>query len=460
MSTYRTTMLAAVAATTLVMAACSTSDGDGATADRPSTASAAATAGWRDAVAARCATGGDEVAAMVEAIQANDDTPAGIAGEATAIKAIFDLPGGFESIAVPSDVQPTLDRVVAWRDEARRYLADSIESADAGDTEAATRALNEGSDRLSRTTTAWAIAGVHCWTADPARVENADLTVPLEMSSEHATAAFDSIWVSEQFADRVVRLDPASGDVQATIDVGDKPFRLQPADGSLWVRTDSSYVEVDPDTNEVTRTLAKADVGPAANRSWAVDGAMWICDGRRLHRYDPTSLMATATLDLEVECGAVWADEDLVVAWSYNEDEGESGTSAVAFVDPATNTVLATVPLPVDVGGPVALPDAVFFPGYGGSTAVIVDRATWTISATPDLGVAGGGEGQPAFDGESIYFGNEAHQDVVRVDSATFTVTGIIEPLGVNAVLVDGGSLWIARGQPYDVVQRFDIEQG
>jgi hypothetical protein len=449
-------LLAAVAATTVVMTACSTSDDAGTRPDPPPAASATATAGWRDEVAALCSDGAPGLAAIRE----NDGTPASIAAEATATKAVFEGGiTGFGSIAVPDDVQPTLDQVLEMGDEAIGYLDASIEAADAGDTARAQQALDEGSDRLSRTATAWAMAGASC-ASDPARVQNADLTVPLEMHSEHATAAFDSIWVSEHLASRVVRLDPDTGNVQAAIDVGDKPLRLQPADGSMWVRTASSYVEVDPDTNDVTRTLAKADVGPAANRSWAVDGAMWICDGRRLHRYDPTSLAATATLDLELECGTVWADDDLVVAWTYNEDEGESGTSAAAFVDPTTNTVLATVPLPVDVGGPVALPDAVFFPGYGGSTAVIVDRATWTVSATPDLGVAGGGEGQPAFDGESIYFGNADHQDVVRVDSATFTVTDTIEPLGVNAVLVDGGSLWIARGQPHNVVQRFDIDQG
>jgi hypothetical protein len=450
-------MLASVAATALVIAACGGSDDDASSDEHTTTSvSAAETAGWQDEVAALCSSG----AAGLVAIEENDGTPASIAAEATATKAVFEGFSLHESFPVPADAQPTMDQVLEMGDEAVSHLDASIEAADTGDTAGAQRALDEGFDRLSRTATAWAMAGASCGPADPARVRNADLTVPLEMHSEHATAAFDSIWVSEHLANRVVRLDPDTGDVQATIDVGDKPFRLQPADGSMWVRTASSYVAIDPATDTVTATLAKADVGPAANRSWAVDGAMWICDGRRLHRYDPTSLAAIATLDLELECGAVWADDDLVVAWSYNEDAGESGTSAAAFVDPATNTVLATVRLPVDVGGPVALPDAVFFPGYGGSTAVIVDRATWTVSATPDLGVAGGGEGQPAFDGESIYVSTSDHQDVLRVDSATFTVTDTIEPLGVNAVLVDGGSLWIARGQPHDVVQRFDIDEG
>ena len=459
MNTSRTrTMLAGIAASALVLTACGGSDGDSAGEPTTASVSAAETAGWSDEVTARCAGAGDELAAMQQAIQENDDTPAGIAGEAAAIKAIFDL-GGFESIAVPSDVQPTLDRVIEWRDEARRHLADSIASADAGDTEAATQALDEGSDRLTRTTTAWAIAGAPCLNADPARVENADLTVPLEMQSEQIAAGFDSIWVSELFADRVVRLDPASGDVQATIDVGDQPFRAQPADGSLWVRTASSYVEVDPDTNEVTRTLAKADVGPAANRSWAVDGALWICDGRRLHRYDPTTLAPVATLDVGLDCGDVWASEDLVVASSYNEDAGESGTSAAAFVDPATNTVLATVPLPADVGGPAVLPDAVFFAGYGGPIGAVVDRTTWTVTATPDLGFASGGSPNPGVAGDSIYIPAAGHLDVLRVDSTTFTVTDTIEPLGVNAVLVDDGALWVAAGQPVDAVQRFDLDQ-
>jgi hypothetical protein len=156
----------------------------------------------------------------------------------------------------------------------------------------------------------------------------------------------------------------------------------------------------------------------------------------------------------------VYATKELAVAWSYNEDEGESGTSAAAFVDPASNTVLATVTLPVDVGGPALLPDAAYFHGYLGSSAVVVDLTTWTVIATPDHGVPGGGTGQAAFDGESIYFPNAAETDVLRVDGTTFEVIEILEPLAANAVAVDDtGALWVARGQPYDVVQRFDIDR-
>jgi hypothetical protein len=409
---------------------------------------------WREQVAVAC----DGAGPLLAAITPNDGTAASIAAEAIATKAVFDA-APWASIVFPSDVQATADRIAAMSEDALGHLDTSIGLAGAGDTEAAQRELDEGFDRLARSATAWAMAGARCGPADPERAQNADLTVPLAMHSWQLNSGFGSIWVSEFLADRVVRLDPDTGEVQATIDVGDAPFKLQPADGVMWVRTAGSYVAVDPVTNSVTRTLAKPDVGPAANRSWALDGAMWICDGSSLHRYDPTTVARDATIELPHDCGSVYATEDLAVAWNYNEDAGESGSSTATFVDPSSNTPLATVALPVDVSGPAVLDDSVFFAGYGGSTAAVVDRSTWTVSATPDLGVAAGGTGQVAFDGASIYVVTADHQDVLQVDSTTFAVTDIIEPLGVNAVIVDDGAVWVAREQPIDAVQRFDVSR-
>jgi hypothetical protein len=424
----------------------------------PSTSSppTSADTGWIDVVAAGCRQDGEKVSK----IRDNDGTPAGITAQA---QATMEVVAGdpFASLVVPAAVQPTLDHVTTMGREAVTWLDTAIARAGAGDTKAAQRALDEGFDRLTRIATAWAIAGAPCGLSDPARAKNASLTVPLEMDSWQLNAGFGSIWVSERLADRVMRIDPTTGEVQATVDVGDAPFKLQAADGRMWVRTASSYVAIDPATNAATATLAKADVGPSANRSWAVDGAMWICDGRRLHRYDPKTVTLVATIDLEIDdCGAVYATPDLAVVWTYNEDAGQSGTSAAAFVDPKTNAVLATVPLPVDVGGPVLLPDSLFFAGYQGSTGVVVDRATWTVKATPDLGVPGGGTGQSVADGTSIYVVTEDEQDVLRVDSTTFAVTDTIRPLGANAIVIDDGALWVARGQPVDIAQRFDLGGG
>ena len=90
---------------------------------------------------------------------------------------------------------------------------------------------------------------------------------------------------------------------------------------------------------------------------------MWICDGRRLHRYDPIMLQPVATIDLDVDCEEVYATTTSSSPTWTNEDVDQSGTAAAAFVDPASNQILATVSLPVDVAYPAVLDDAVFFPG-------------------------------------------------------------------------------------------------
>ena len=67
---------------------------------------------------------------------------------------------------------------------------------------------------------------------------------------------------------------------------------------------------------------------------------MWICDGQRVHRYDPTTLQPVTAIELTFDCGNVHATSDLVITWSYNDP-------ACAAIDPVTD-----VDLPFDIGKP------------------------------------------------------------------------------------------------------------
>ncbi len=196
--------------------------------------------------------------------------------------------------------------------------------------------------------------------------------------------------------------------------------------------------------------------GPAR----AADGALWICDAQRLHRYDPTTFEPTAPpIELGLDCGSVYATTDLVVAFSYNEEPGESGTSAAAFIDPTTNQPLATIGLPADVSVPVVLDDTVFFAAQMGNRNVVVDRATWTVTATPDYGREIGGAAGAGFDGRSLYLTADG-VDVLVIDATTYELTDTIEPLTfvdrINALAVGPGALWVATGSA-GILQRFDI---
>jgi hypothetical protein len=375
----------------------------------------------------------------------------------TRIELLTGLPD-FDSIDVPPEHQPDLKMVNDLQDAALVSLDAATQAAAAGDMEAAYTSLIANDDQATRVAQTWVLADVPCAGVDISRAKGAALNVALEMKPAQLSAGFGSIWVAEALAGRLVRIDPNSGSTLATIDVegGQFMFKAQPASGSMWQRTNDGFVRIDPVTNTVTGTLTKAAVGPDANRSWAVDGAMWICDGRKLHRYDPLTITPVTVIDLDIDCGQVYATSDLVVVWTYNEDDGESGSSAAAFIDPATDTVIKTVDLPVDVGVPVELETAVFFPGFGGSQAVVVDRSTWAVAATPELGRETGAS-QSGFDGKFIYVVTFDHEDVLKVDATSYSVTGTIAPIHANTAIVADGALWTADGGQLDVVQRFTI---
>ena len=356
-----------------------------------------------------------------------------------------DLPDGV--VGEVGDLRATIEAMLNEVDAA-------VDAATGEDPDAAWPTIERADDLLIQTAGMSVLAGVECLGLDPARLTEAAVSAPV-LGAWQIENAFGSIWVSREQMHEVVRIDPSTGEMTAKIPVGSRPFKLQGADGRVWVRTAEAFEAIDPDTGAVTATLLKSDVGGQANRSWAVDGALWICDGTVLHRYDPKTVELIASIELGLPCGQVHATTELATAWTYNEDDGESGDSAAVFVDPTTNTVLGTVALPVDVGVPVVLDDRVVFPGYKGSTAVIVDRDTWAVDRTVDLGARTGGS-QSAFDGSVMYVPTDDKLGLLVVDPTSYEVVDTILPFEVNSVVAaDGGGVWTASNT-INYVQRFD----
>jgi DNA-binding beta-propeller fold protein YncE len=265
------------------------------------------------------------------------------------------------------------------------------------------------------------------------------------------SAGFGSVWIAENHGDRVARLDAVSGEPIATIEVGQGVIIGHPADGYMWMRTDADIAAIDPDTNTVVARLPKAEVGPTATRFRALQGALWICDGPRLHRYDPATLTRLATIELGIHCGNVTATADLVVVFPFRNE-----TSPVAaFIDPATDTVVGQTKLPAPVLFATVQPETVFFAGWESAQAAVVDRATWTVTNTLDLGRPMVG-GTLDTDGTSIYVPAADAREVLVVDASTFTVVDTIEPNDPWSVAVAGDRLWIVE-EGGAVAQRVDL---
>jgi YVTN family beta-propeller protein len=94
--------------------------------------------------------------------------------------------------------------------------------------------------------------------------------------ADWVTASPGTLWVSSE-PGRIVRIDPKTGAVKATIKVGVNPLATAWIGGELWVPSidDDSVSIVDPATNRV-RDTRKAGFGPASVVQ--AGGSVWVSD--------------------------------------------------------------------------------------------------------------------------------------------------------------------------------------
>ena len=178
-------------------------------------------------------------------------------------------------------------------------------------------------------------------------------------------------------AGSVLRVDPATGNVQATIPVGRGPLDIEVGAGAVWVALpgDGTIVRVDPATNATVATIpVPAPTGVAVGL-----GAVWVaCDCGSVSRIDPATNTVIATINAQITgagvttgAGSVWA--------SHPGHEGQADGS-VSRIDPATNAVVANVVVGED-------PEAIAFGGgsvwvglYGAPTVVQIGGPGYSVT--------------------------------------------------------------------------------
>ncbi len=148
-----------------------------------------------------------------------------------------------------------------------------------------------------------------------------------------------SVWTGRNDRQAVLRLDPASGRVVATIPVGFHVFNLAADAASVWVVSfeDNMVARIDPATNIVTvrQSLLHAPSGVVV-----ADGSAWISrsGNATVVRLDAMTGALQAEipvgrrpLPLAVGSGSIWV--------RCEQD------SAVSRIDASTNRVAATIPV-------------------------------------------------------------------------------------------------------------------
>ncbi|HEX9038483.1 MAG TPA: hypothetical protein VF808_15985 [Ktedonobacterales bacterium] len=181
-------------------------------------------------------------------------------------------------------------------------------------------------------------------------------------------AAAGSLWVS--LDGRIVRLDPTSGRVLATIPLagvrGDGA-RMAADATSLWVGVTygDTLARIDLKTSQLIKVIP-IDATPTSVA--IADGSVWVCAHHSLHaqpalwRIDPTTYKTLATIDTTegqgFQCGGVNADANGAI-WVGNVQEIQEKHDLLR-IDPATNRVVATAAIDGQPSDVAADPNSVW----------------------------------------------------------------------------------------------------
>jgi YVTN family beta-propeller protein len=167
-----------------------------------------------------------------------------------------------------------------------------------------------------------AVGGGSVWTTTNVAIERWDAITGDQLASIPADVAeftellyaHDALWVTAKEDGLLLRVDPASNTVVATIETGAGAHGIAADAAAIWVTNyrANTVSRVDPSTNEVAATVARvgSGVGIAAG-----GGAIWVStQGTGISRIDPMTNEASLVISLPfewnygvaVDAGTIW----------------------------------------------------------------------------------------------------------------------------------------------------------
>lgn len=184
----------------------------------------------------------------------------------------------------------------------------------------------------------------------------------------------DSLWVLDHDHGRVIRMDRATGEELAAIDIGGRAVTLTETPDGIWAGSAHAWPEsvalIDPGTNRVLRRL---EVGAFPTYG---AGALWFGrnetgDDVTVRQIDPASGELISSIDLGDADGCYLGGSFPDVVWSWCFDPPPSVT-VMTRLDIGRSRVAATIPL-TSAGGLVSVSgdDSWFFEERDGAPVFI-----------------------------------------------------------------------------------------
>jgi outer membrane protein assembly factor BamB len=236
----------------------------------------------------------------------------------------------------------------------------------------------------------------------------------------------DGVWVKRDDG-TVDRIAPDTGDIAVTATVSGEPCQGVGAGlGAVWACAGADVVRIDPQTGEVMATLAVGKTFSQGHLVTAFD-QLWILtgDGSTLVGVDPRTGEPVTTVPL----GARGTDVAVGDAglWVVSQVDGQ-----VLRVDPAGTVAVRVTGLPRPTA--VAVTDQVWVAAVGGTSRI--DPATGEVQASTDIGA--GLEGGLAIAPDGVWV-RSADRFLIRLDPDT------AEPVaGVTADVESSGDIVVA----------------
>lgn len=250
----------------------------------------------------------------------------------------------------------------------------------------------------------------------------------------------ESVWVSNYPKNTVSRLDPKSGKVIVTIQVGSKPCSgLAVGFGSLWVPLcgDQALARVDLKEGKVTATIP---IGIADSEGGLAAGAdsIWLMTDKKgtLARIDPVTNKVVA--EIQVPAGSYTVAFGEGAVWVTGTE-----SNVLTRVNPETNLVVETIPVGkaprfLTIGG-----GYVWTLNQTNGDVSKVDPKTNKVVETIEVGVPGSG-GEIAF-GEGSVWVTSFEFPITRIDPASGKVVQQFAGEGGDAIRVGLGSVWLSN---------------
>lgn len=262
-------------------------------------------------------------------------------------------------------------------------------------------------------------------------------------------AGFGSIWVANGPAGTILRIDPASNTVVATIQAGRPVCCLAFGAGAVWgssFATDA-VVRVDPATNSVVDSFPSGGLAP--NGITFGDGFVWVAN----HHGNPTGSVAKIdpATDTVIDVIPVGAAMFLGGPMSMAAVPGSiwiavPNLSALVRINTATDAISATIPVHGACGEVAADSQQVWV--SGGHPPHCAPGVSLVNPATDSLVTrltASGPSSSNALGSGGFWFGVDTSDLLNRVDTSTNSVVGQLKLPGSPGSIAAGfGSVWVA----------------